>query len=239
MYWLDNNTGIPTAPTIPPVISAAKRYFTNGGAGVQPSVPEDFWFNMVTEELLGVLDMAGIAPDKDDLVQLAKAIQSIAFSAYPVGAPIPWPTAVPPSGFLAMTGQSFSATTYPKLALAYPSLVLPDMRAEFIRGWDNGRGVDSGRALLSAQGDAARALTGSFTFVDQQSSYGGGDVFSGAFSGSNNALSRTISTSSIVNASASVLARYSVVNFNTAAVTPTSTEYRPRNITFYYIVRAA
>ena len=151
MYWLDNNTGIPTAPTIPPVISAAKRYFTNGGAGVQPSVPEDFWFNMVTDELLGVLDMAGIAPDKDDLGQLAKAIQSIAFSAYPVGAPIPWPTAVPPPGFVAMTGQSFSSAIYPKLAEAYPSLVLPDLRAGFIRGWDNGLGVDPGRQLLTFQ----------------------------------------------------------------------------------------
>lgn len=151
MYWLDNNTGIPTAPTIPPVISDSKRYFTNGGAGVQPSVPEDFWFNMMTEELLGVLDMAGIAPDKDDLGQLAKAIQSIAFSAYPVGAPIPWPTDVPPSGFIAMTGQSFNATTYPKLALAYPALVLPDLRASFIRGWDNGLGVDPSRQLLSLQ----------------------------------------------------------------------------------------
>lgn len=151
MYWLDNNTGIPTAPTIPPVVSVNKRYFTNGGAGVQPSTPEDFWFHMIQEELLGVLTMAGIAPVKDDLGQLAKAIQSIAFSAYPVGAPIPWPTAEPPSGFLAMTGQSFSSVTYPKLAQAYPSLVLPDMRAEFIRGLDNGRMVDAGRTPLSSQ----------------------------------------------------------------------------------------
>lgn len=153
MYWIDNNTGISTAPTPPAVISLIKKYFTNGGAGEQPSIPEDFWFNMIQEELLGVLTMAGIAPVKGDLNQVAKAIQSIAFSAYPVGSPIPWPTAVPPTGFLAMTGQSFSSTTYPRLALAYPTLVLPDMRAEFIRGWDGGRGVDPSRVLLSSQGD--------------------------------------------------------------------------------------
>ena len=128
MYWLDNNTGISTAPTPPAVISLTKRFFTNGGLGEQPSIPEDFWFNMVQEELLGVLTMAGIAPAKSDLGQLAKAIQSIAFSAYPVGAPIPWPTSVPPSGFLTMAGQSFSDAIYPKLALVYPALVLPHVQ---------------------------------------------------------------------------------------------------------------
>ncbi|MGL6365394.1 phage tail protein [Aeromonas veronii] len=89
-----------------------------------------------------------------------KGALEAAFSAYPVGAPIPWPTAVPPPGFIAMTGQSFSATTYPKLAIAYPSLVLPDMRAEFIRGWDNGRGIDSGRALLSSKIDNIKTTVG-------------------------------------------------------------------------------
>ncbi len=64
MYWIDNNTGISTAPTPPAVISLIKKYFTNGGAGEQPSIPEDFWFNMIQEELLGVLTMAGIAPVK-------------------------------------------------------------------------------------------------------------------------------------------------------------------------------
>lgn len=96
--------------------------------------------------------------DIDTLVSnFTKAVQVQAFGAYPVGAPIPWPTAVPPDGFLAMTGQSFSATTYPLLALAYPALVIPDMRAEFVRGWDNALGVDVGRALLSAQVDAFKS----------------------------------------------------------------------------------
>lgn len=151
MYWLDNNTGISTAPTPPAVISLTKKFFTNGGIGEPPSIPEDFWFNMVQEELLGILTLAGITPDKSDLNQVAKAIQFISFSVYPVGAPIPWPTAVPPAGFIAMTGQPFSATTYPKLALAYPALIIPDMRGEFIRGFDAGRGIDSGRAILSRQ----------------------------------------------------------------------------------------
>lgn len=151
MYWLDNDSGVTTPPAIPTVVSATRQYFTEGGGGDQPSIPGGEWFNMMTDELLQVMTLGGITPDKADHTQLAKAIQAIAFSAYPVGAPIPWPTTVPPPGFIAMTGQSFSGTTYPKLAVAYPALVLPDMRAEFIRGWDNGRGVDTGRALLSTQ----------------------------------------------------------------------------------------
>lgn len=214
MYWLDNNTGIPTAPTTPPVISAAKRYFTNGGAGVQPSVPEDFWFNMVTDELLGVLDMAGIAPDKDDLGQLAKAIQAIAFSAYPVGAPIPWPTAVPPSGFLVLNGQSFSTVTYPKLALAYPSGSLPDLRAEFIRGWDNGRGIDAGRALLSSQADSIGPHIHNVKSAQGLIS-----------AGSSNYLLPTGSSIGTLSP--------------TSNNEPLGVETRPRNIPFSYIVRAA
>ena len=227
MYWLDNNTGIATAPDVPAVISATKRFFTNGGSGVPPSVPEDFWFHMIQEELLGVLTMAGIAPAKGDLNQVAKAIQSIAFSAYPVGAPIPWPTAVPPSGFLAMTGQSFSALTYPKLALSYPALVLPDMRAEFIRGLDNGRGLDVGRVVLTAQGDAIRNIIGGVGFIQyvgERSDFGA--LYSG---GSQNFTTLTTGGSAVAES----------VFFDASRTVPTASENRPRNISFNYIVRAA
>ncbi|WP_338089182.1 phage tail protein [Photorhabdus khanii] len=69
----------------------------------------------------------------------------------PVGAPIPWPQPNPPSGYLACNGQAFNKSTYPQLAAAYPSGTLPDLRGEFIRGWDDGRGVDRGRGILSWQ----------------------------------------------------------------------------------------
>ncbi|WP_179342074.1 phage tail protein, partial [Escherichia coli] len=72
-------------------------------------------------------------------------------SALPVGVPVPWPSATPPTGWLKCNGAPFSAEKYPKLAKAYPKLKLPDLRGEFIRGWDDGRGVDSARLLLSSQ----------------------------------------------------------------------------------------
>ncbi|HAI3868780.1 TPA: phage tail protein [Escherichia coli] len=72
-------------------------------------------------------------------------------SALPVGVPVPWPSATPPTGWLKCNGAPFSAEEYPELAKAYPKLKLPDLRGEFIRGWDDGRGVDSARLLLSSQ----------------------------------------------------------------------------------------
>lgn len=232
MYWLDNNTGITTAPDVPAVISATKRFFTNGGSGVPPSVPEDFWFHMIQEELLGVLTMAGIAPVKGDLNQIAKSIQSIAFSAYPVGAPIPWPTAVPPPGFLAMTGQSFSATNYPKLAQAYPSLVLPDMRGEFVRGFDGGRGVDPGRSILSGQSD--QIVSHSHYLTHAKGANPGGVLASGSayaaqfFTTAADLWQRPPGTGWTGDATGL-----------TTTVSTGGAESRPRNIAFYYIVRAA
>ncbi|MCQ5010346.1 phage tail protein, partial [Escherichia coli] len=72
-------------------------------------------------------------------------------SALPVGVPVPWPSATLPTGWLKCNGAAFSAEEYPELAKAYPTNILPDLRGEFIRGWDDGRGVDSSRTLLSWQ----------------------------------------------------------------------------------------
>ena len=71
-----------------------------------------------------------------------------------------------PTGFLACSGQLISRTTYASLfaiiGTTYgagdgsTTFALPDLRGEFIRGWDNGRGVDTGRGFASAQaGDNA------------------------------------------------------------------------------------
>nr|AAL05526.2 PilV [Escherichia coli] len=53
------------------------------------------------------------------------------FESYPVGSPIPWPSATPPQGYLVMNGQSFSCSRYPQLARAYPGCKLPDLRRCF------------------------------------------------------------------------------------------------------------
>ncbi|OOF59411.1 hypothetical protein BKL49_04635 [Rodentibacter myodis] len=71
-----------------------------------------------------------------------------------IGIPQPYPLGNVPEGFLAMNGSRFDKNRYPILAERYPSGYLPDLRGEFIRGWDNGRNVDAGRNLLSSQSDA-------------------------------------------------------------------------------------
>ncbi|RAW99019.1 hypothetical protein CKY04_10975 [Photorhabdus sp. S8-52] len=90
-----------------------------------------------------------LTPEKNGT--LATLDDVFAVNNIPVGAPIPWPLPNVPAGYLACNGQSFNKSLYPQLATAYPSGVLPDLRSEFIRGWDDGRGVDSGRGILSWQ----------------------------------------------------------------------------------------
>nr|WP_143355757.1 phage tail protein [Escherichia coli] len=62
--------------------------------------------------------------------------------------PVPWPTATPPAGWLKCDGRAFTKEQYPVLARVYPTLRLPDLRGEFIRGWDDGRLVKVRRARL-------------------------------------------------------------------------------------------
>ncbi|EDW6593844.1 phage tail protein [Salmonella enterica subsp. enterica serovar Idikan] len=146
----------------------------------------------------------------------------------PVGFPLPWPQATPPGGWLKCNGATFDKAKYPKLAAAYPSGALPDLRGEFLRGWDDGRGVDSGRALLTAQ-DA----TGITDY------HGDGNV-----EGVTNAPARNYyrSADSVVSAGTGFTA-FGVANGGSTTIRANGiTSYinvRPRNVSFSYIVRAA
>ncbi|MCI5380434.1 phage tail protein [Escherichia coli] len=151
-------------------------------------------------------------------------------SALPVGVPVPWPLETPPTGWLKCNGAAFSSEKYPNLAKAYPTLKLPDLRGEFIRGWDDGRGIDSGRNLLSAQNDAIQNIVGSFgrtqLFRDVLSS--------GPFSQHGQVLSTGLKEAEIIEG-------YGAYNwtFDASRSVRTASETRSRNIAFNYIVRAA
>lgn len=150
-------------------------------------------------------------------------------SALPVGVPVPWPSATPPTGWLKCNGAAFSAEEYPELAKAYPANKLPDLRGEFIRGWDDGRGVDSGRTLLSAQNDAQQNITGNF-----------GVNVNGLFSVGNGVFTVAGGTVNVVPASISDPGTTRTqINMDASRQVRTATETRPRNIAFNYIVRAA
>ncbi|HAM3918939.1 TPA: tail fiber protein, partial [Escherichia coli] len=149
-------------------------------------------------------------------------------SALPVGVPVPWPTATPPAGWLQCNGATFTKEQYPVLARVYPTLRLPDLRGEFIRGWDDGRKVDTGRALLSFQ--EGTIVSG---FDDNNNGdisslgstqYGFGDALT------SNQLGVINDKKWIFDASSKGAQRYDWWAYVSA---------RPRNIAFNYIVRAA
>lgn len=159
---------------------AGKNGFTRGNpqTGTPATDLDDDYFDMLQEELCSVVEASGASLEKGRHDQLLTALRALLLSrknpfgdiksdgtvktalenlglgegsALPVGVPVPWPSATPPTGWLKCNGAPFSAEEYPKLAKAYPKLKLPDLRGEFIRGWDDGRGVDSARLLLSSQ----------------------------------------------------------------------------------------
>lgn len=93
-------------------------------------------------------------------------VRALIDACLPIGSPIYWPSlALPDSSangvkFLRLNGANFNTTTYTKLAAIYPSGVLPDMRGNVIRGFDDGRGIDQGRSLLAEQLGAAPDIVG-------------------------------------------------------------------------------
>lgn len=91
----------------------------------------------------------------------------------PAGTIITFAGATCPLGYLAADGSAQSRATQSALFAAINTLYgagdgsttfnLPDLRGEFVRGWDNGRGVDSGRSLGSTQSDDLKAHTHSLS----------------------------------------------------------------------------
>jgi len=92
-----------------------------------------------------------------------------------------------PSGFLHANGATISRTVYSALFSAIRDVFgagdgtttfnIPDLRGEFIRGWDNGRGIDAGRTFGSTQGDAFQNIT-STVGISRDMTTGGTGAFS-------------------------------------------------------------
>lgn len=249
---------------------AGKNGFTRGNpqTGTPATDLDDDYFDMLQEELAGVVEATGVVLDKSKHNQLLTALKALLLSrehpfadikadgaaavaealsnlglgagAPPIGIPFFWPSAAMPNTvidewsdmvFLKFNGATFSASTYPKLALIFPGLMLPELRGEFLRVWDDGRGVDSGRALLSAQGDAIRDISGNIlglmTTAGSQTT--ADNWVTGPF--------KAVYQSGAGQTSVSTGNRYDV-SFSPSRVVPTAAENRPRNIAFNFLVRA-
>lgn len=174
---------------------------------------------------------------------------NMSYGAPAIGIPFFWPSASMPNTvvpewsdmvFLKNNGASFSGTTYPKLALIYPGLTLPETRGEFIRTWDDGRGVDSGRALLSAQSSAAPEISASFDSSVRRSSDNALLGTMGNLAGSLAGVGQALPVVSVTNTDGSLL-RYVSADFKASRssnVYQSVSEVRSRNIAFNFLVRA-
>ncbi|WP_336716697.1 phage tail protein [Pantoea ananatis] len=181
----------------------------------------------VLNKLAGKMD---IARNGSDIANVSAFLKNLGLgdgSALPVGVPVPWPVATAPSGWLRCNGATFSASDYPQLAKAYPSLRLPDLRGEFIRGWDDGRGADPSRVLLSQQegtvvGGYDDNESGDFSAISSPNY-----AFSDPLTGGQLAM---IQGKTWINKATSAMDSYNWYAFAST---------RPRNVAFNYIVRAA
>jgi hypothetical protein len=159
-----------------------------------------------------------------------KALTLLPDLILPVGIPLPWPDTMPPTGFLKCNGAAFDKAKYPKLAKAYPNGKLPDLRGEFIRGWDDSRGVDVDRTILSWQ-QHELILHGHPTLLSHESSGSKDSIGAIALDMQHHLLHEA--NSEIPN----------IGSWDNTRTNPVGgfggNETRPRNIAFLYIVRAA
>lgn len=172
-------------------------------------------------------------------------LNDISNNLVPVGIIMTWPTNTAPDGWIKCNGASFSATAYPELAKVYPALKVPDLRGEFIRGFDDSRGVDSGRGIGTNQ--AATQIRTSLM------DYNGSDTASESWAGIAfaNADAQNSYTSSLPSGAKTpgggTLAAITWDNVikgtqDAAALNSAGSPWistRPRNVAFNFIVRAA
>ena len=250
---------------------AGKNGFTRGNpqTGTPATDLDDDYFDMLQEELCSVVEASGASLEKGRHDQLLTALRALLLSrknpfgdiksdgtvktalenlglgegsALPVGVPVPWPSATPPTGWLKCNGAAFSAEEYPELAKAYQTNKLPDLRGEFIRGWDDGRGIDTGRALLNWQ---PHTILDHAHYMELWT--GDGLAAGSAREGVNPGILATYGDGGIVKtdepglkvpSSLRALGSRSVKRYGEISGN-VGTETRPRNIAFNYIVRAA
>ena len=161
-------------------------------------------------------------------------------SALPVGAMVPFPKGTVPTGFLEVDGSVQSAATYPDLA-AYLGTTfntggegagnfrLPESRGEFLRGWDHGRGVDTGRTIGSGQMDALQNITG------ESSTFPTGNTAPLNSSGVFKTNARSGVPTGIAGGGAWSSAS---IDFDASRVARAAAETRPRNLAVMWCIKA-
>lgn len=134
--------------------------------------------------------------------------------------------------YLKWNGATFDPAVFPALALINPGCILADVRGEFLRVWDDGRGVDAGRALMSHQDSAAPNITGA---VPASSYSPSSNQTTGAIqSGTNNISNDADSYNATMRGGMNFDASRCWEGYRNDV-----TEARPGNVSFNFLVRAA
>lgn len=188
-------------------------------------------------------DVAGVGEkvpgtNENYWLDLLKALAQMGSSGLDVGVPVGtiitfYGTAAP-TGYLACNGASFSASTYPKLRAVLGKSALPDLRGYFVRGYDTRNTVDpdgAARAIGSVQADAMQRIRGGITTVDDEPvlQCDVGTSFTGPF----------YSQGGIKNGDAGSEGGkgYYDVQFDSARVTRTDSETRPKNVCLLFCIK--
>lgn len=180
MQRVTRSTAVAVLPA-PPAGAGSPGFFTGGnpGTGTPATIPGYEWFNGVQEELMHVIETAGLSGSSTDHTKLFQAIQLlVAAGTVPVGAIVAFATTSAPTGYVKANGVLLSRVTYANLwahAQASGALVsdatwvtsrpgawstgdgattfrIPDFRGLFMRGFHDGSGTyDSNTATLLGQ----------------------------------------------------------------------------------------
>lgn len=207
---------------------SGKDGFTNGNpqtATPATEISPDI-LDAMQEEICSVIELSGLPLKKSENNQLYQAIEKMLDAVIPIGLVLPWVGDTPPNDrFVIVKNQSFDKAALPKLAALFPSGQIPfDPRGLALRWWDNGRGRDPDRALLSEQGDAMRRITGTVSCS--------GAVFDFA----QGAFKLSATTNGRVSSGAT-MGKTDDFDMDTSLVVPTANEFRGANIALTPIMR--
>jgi microcystin-dependent protein len=149
-----------------------------------------------------------------------------------------------PTGWLKANGAAVSRTTYAELFAAIgttfgvgngsTTFTLPDLRGEFIRGWDDARGVDVGRVFGSAQAAANQAHTHTGSTSTDPGHVHGLPVFA---SGGGSTGSTNIATSVVDATNATRNTNTAGSHSHTVTINSDGTEGRPRNMALLVCIK--
>lgn len=155
----------------------------------------------------------------------------------PAGSTFVWLSETLPDGYFFSRGQAFDKVTNPKLALLFPSGVLPDMRGVVPRGLDAGRGYDPDRLIGSYQEDAMQNIRGALHITTSNSPSG---TALGATFGSGVLKSMGRGSSPLAPTSSSAISSNTPygIEIDASLTNRTADENRMKNIAVNYIIKA-